>query len=195
MKIIGLTGGIGSGKSTVAKMFNELGVPIYYSDDEAKRLMNTSDQIKKGLIDVFGQKSFENGKLNRAYIAALVFNDKEKLKNLNAIVHPEVKSNFKKWIMNQNAPYIIQENPLIFENNSQHDFDLVITVTAPEKNRIKRVMARDGLSENQVLDRVKNQLDDESKINGSDFVIINDTLNHTKIQVERINQEILAQIS
>ena len=195
MKIIGLTGGIGSGKSTVAKMFNELGVPIYYSDDEAKRLMNTSDQIKKGLIDVFGQKSFENGKLNRAYIAALVFNDKEKLKNLNAIVHPEVKSNFKKWIMNQNAPYIIQENPLIFENNSQHDFDLVITVTAPKKNRIKRVMARDGLSENQVLDRVKNQLDDESKINGSDFVIINDTLNHTKIQVERINQEILAQIS
>ena len=195
MKIIGLTGGIGSGKSTVAKMFNELGVPIYYSDDEAKRLMNTSDQIKKGLIDVFGQKSFENGKLNRAYIAALVFNDNEKLKNLNAIVHPEVKSNFKKWIMNQNAPYIIQENPLIFENNSQHDFDLVITVTAPKKNRIKRVMARDGLSENQVLDRVKNQLDDESKINGSDFVIINDTLNHTKIQVERINQEILAQIS
>jgi len=195
LKIIGLTGGIGSGKSTVAKMFNELGVPIYYSDDEAKRLMNTSDQIKKGLIDVFGQKSFENGKLNRTYIAALVFNDKEKLKNLNAIVHPEVKSNFKKWIMNQNAPYIIQENPLIFENNSQHDFDLVITVTAPKKNRIKRVMARDGLSENQVLDRVKNQLDDESKINGSDFVIINDTLNHTKIQVERINQEILAQIS
>ena len=121
--------------------------------------------------------------------------DLEKLKNLNAIVHPEVKSNFKKWIMNQNAPYIIQENPLIFENNSQHDFDLVITVTAPKKNRIKRVMARDGLSENQVLDRVKNQLDDESKINGSDFVIINDTLNHTKIQVERINQEILAQIS
>ena len=193
MRIVGLTGGIGSGKSTVAKMFERLGVPVYYSDDEAKNLMNTSDHIRKGLIDVFGQKSFENGELNRSYIAALVFNDEAKLKTLNSIVHPEVKRDFKKWISNQSALYVIQENPLIFENNSQLDFDLVITVTAPEKIRVQRVMERDGLSENEVLARVKNQLEEQLKIDGSDFVIRNDSLNSTKFQVERINKEILAQ--
>lgn len=194
MRIVGLTGGIGSGKSTVAKMFEKLGVPVYYSDDEAKNLMNTSDHIRKGLIDVFGPKSFENEELNRSYIAALVFNDEAKLKKLNSIVHPEVKRNFKKWISNQSALYVIQENPLIFESNSQHDFDLVITVTAPKKIRIQRVMGRDGLSENEVLARVKNQLEDQLKINGSDFVIVNESLTTTKLQVERINEAILAQI-
>jgi len=194
LRIVGLTGGIGSGKSTVARMFEELGVPVYYSDDEAKNLMNTSDQIKEGLIAVFGQKSFENGKLNRSYIASLVFNSEEKLKKLNSIVHPEVKRNFKKWILDQSASYIIQENPLIFENNSQDDFDVVITVTAPKKTRIQRVMERDGLSENQVLARVNNQLEDQLKINASHFVITNESLNDTKLQVKRINEAILTQI-
>lgn len=194
MRIVGLTGGIGSGKSTVARMFESLGVPVYYSDDEAKQLMNTSDYIKERLIDVFGKRCFENGKLNRPYIAGLVFNDKEKLKQLNSIVHPEVKRNFKYWLMNQNAPYVIQENPLIFENKNQGDFDFVITVTAPEKIRVQRVMERDGLSEGQVLDRVKNQLEDQLKVKDSHFVITNDTLDGTKTQVERINEEILAQI-
>ena len=194
MRIVGLTGGIGSGKSTVARMFEELGVPVYYSDDEAKNLMNTSDQIKEGLIAVFGQKSFENGKLNRSYIASLVFNSEEKLKKLNSIVHPEVKRNFKKWILDQSASYVIQENPLIFENNSQDDFDVVITVTAPKKTRIQRVMERDGLSENQVLARVNNQLEDQLKINASHFVITNESLNDTKLQVKRINEAILTQI-
>jgi len=194
LRIVGLTGGIGSGKSTVARMFEELGVPVYYSDDEAKNLMNTSDQIKEGLIAVFGQKSFENGKLNRSYIASLVFNSEEKLKKLNSIVHPEVKRNFKKWILDQSASYVIQENPLIFENNSQDDFDVVITVTAPKKTRIQRVMERDGLSENQVLARVNNQLEDQLKINASHFVITNESLNDTKLQVKRINEAILTQI-
>lgn len=194
MRIVGLTGGIGSGKSTVARMFEELGVPVYYSDDEAKNLMNTSDQIKEGLIAVFGEKSFEKGNLNRSYIASLVFNDEEKLKILNSIVHPEVKRNFRQWVLEQNASYVIQENPLIFENNSQDDFDVVITVTAPKEIRIQRVMERDGVSENQVLARVNNQLEDQLKINTSHFVITNKSLRDTKLQVERINEEILAQI-
>lgn len=194
MRIVGLTGGIGSGKSTVARMFEELGVPVYYSDDEAKNLMNTSDQIKEGLIAVFGEKSFEKGNLNRSYIASLVFNDEEKLKILNSIVHPEVKRNFRQWVLEQNASYVIQENPLIFENNSQDDFDVVITVTAPKEIRIQRVMERDGVSENQVLARVNNQLEDQLKINASHFVITNKSLRDTKLQVERINEEILAQI-
>ena len=194
MRIVGLTGGIGSGKSTVAGMFITLGVPVYNSDDKAKHLMNTSEIIKKRLIDAFGEKSFENGKLNRPHIAALVFNNKEKLKQLNTIVHPEVKNDFKRWLKSQNASYVIQENPLIFENNNQGDFDLVIAVTAPQRIRVQRVKDRDGLSEEQVLARVKNQLDDELKIKGSHFVIINDTLQSTKTQVERINEEILGQI-
>jgi len=192
--IVGLTGGIGSGKSTVAGMFITLGVPVYNSDEKAKHLMNTSEIIKKRLIDAFGEHSFEDGKLNRTYLAALVFNNKEKLKQLNAIVHPEVKNDFKRWLMSQDAPYVLQENPLIFENNNQGDFDLIITVTAPQEIRVQRVMERDGLSEDQVLSRVKNQLDDELKIKGSHFVIMNDTLQSTKTQVERINEEILGQI-
>ena len=194
MIIVGLTGGIGSGKSTVAGMFITLGVPVYNSDEKAKHLMNTSEIIKKRLIDAFGEHSFEDGKLNRTYLAALVFNNKEKLKQLNAIVHPEVKNDFKRWLISQDAPYVLQENPLIFENNNQGDFDLIITVTAPQEIRVQRVMERDGLSEDQVLSRVKNQLDDELKIKGSHFVIMNDTLQSTKTQVERINEEILGQI-
>ena len=125
MIIVGLTGGIGSGKSTVAAMFKDLGVPVYNSDDRAKHLMNTSNRVKKRLIDTFGEKSFSKEKLNRSYIAALVFNNREKLKKLNAIVHPEVKKDFNNWLMSQHASYVIQENPLIFENKSQGDFDLV----------------------------------------------------------------------
>ena len=194
MIIVGLTGGIGSGKSTVARMFEELGVPVYYSDDEAKNLMITSELIKKGVIDAFGQMSYESGKINRNYIAEIVFNDKEKLKELNAIVHPEVKRNFKEWLKHKESAYVIQENPLIFENKTEKDFDYIITVTAPEPIRIQRVVERDGLSKNQVLARIKNQQEDQLKINNSDFVITNDNLENTKIQVRRINDQLLSEI-
>ncbi len=192
MKVVGLTGGIGSGKSTVAKMFEELGVPIYYSDNEAKGLMNSSKKIKKSLIELFGLNSYENGKLNRAYIADIVFNNKGKLLALNAIVHPEVKKKFSEWIREQHSAYVIQENPLIFENNNQQDYDHVITVTAPEQVRIQRVMERDGLTKQQVLSRIKTQLEEEIKTKQSDFVINNNDLKNTKVQIYQIHDQLLA---
>lgn len=194
MKVIGLTGGIGSGKSTVAAMFEALGVPVYYADIEAKKLMNSSDAIKEGMINLFGKEAYTNKGLNSVFIAEIVFKDKEKLQALNALVHPEVRTHFLQWVSDQKAPYVIQENPLIFEKKQQSYFDSIITVTAKETLRIQRVMDRDNLSRDQVLDRIKNQLDDDDKINHSDFVIFNKTLENTKAQTEWIHQQILRDI-
>ncbi|MGI9532870.1 dephospho-CoA kinase [Lutimonas sp.] len=194
MKVVGLTGGIGSGKSTVAAMFKDIQVPVYFSDIEAKKLMNSSDKIKSGLRSLFGEKAYENGILNRSYIAEIVFNNRDALVKLNKIVHPEVRKDFEEWTSKQEAAYVIQENPLIFENNSQKDFDLVITVTAPKFQRIQRVMKRDQMSEEQVLARMNNQMDDALKSKLSDFVIVNEKLQMTQERVLEIHEDILSQI-
>lgn len=191
MKVVGLTGGIGSGKSTVAGMFKALSIPVYNADMEAKNLMNTSDSLKKGILKLFGEKAYKKGSLNREYIAGIVFKDKEKLKALNELVHPLVRSHFLSWLDMQSAPYVIQENPLIFEKNDQNLFDYVITVTAKKEDKIQRVMDRDGVGESQVLERMDNQLDDSLKIAGSDFVIVNETLQNTRKQVNDIHQQLL----
>ena len=191
MKVIGLTGGIGSGKSTVARMFELLNVPIYYADREAKNLMNSAVSLKLGIVQLFGEKAYANNVLNRGYIADIVFRDKEKLQALNALVHPEVRKHFLDWVDSQIGPYVIQENPLIFEKSDQHLFDKVISVTADKKIRIQRVIDRDGLSKEQVCDRMANQLDDTSKTELADFVIYNETLENTKIQVNDIHQQLL----
>ena len=191
MKVIGLTGGIGSGKSTVARMFELLNVPVYYADLEAKNLMNSAVSLKLGIVQLFGEKAYANNVLNRGYIADIVFRDKEKLQALNALVHPEVRKHFLDWVDSQIGPYVIQENPLIFEKNDQHLFDKVISVTADKKIRIQRVIDRDGLSKEQVCDRMANQLDDTSKTELADFVIYNETLENTKIQVNDIHQQLL----
>lgn len=191
MKVIGLTGGIGSGKSTVARMFELLNVPVYYADQEAKRLMTSSADLKLGIRQLFGEGAYINDRLNRGYIADIVFRDKEKLKALNALVHPEVRKDFLHWVDIQDAPYVIQENPLIFEKNDQGSFDKVIVVTADKEVRIQRIIERDGLSKDQVLDRMANQLDDAKKTELADFLIYNETLAHTKIQVNAIHQQLL----
>ncbi len=191
MKVIGLTGGIGSGKSTVARMFELLNAPVYYADQEAKRLMTDSANLKLGIVRLFGDKAYINNELNRGYIADIVFKDKEKLKALNALVHPEVRKDFLHWVDAQNAPYVIQENPLIFEKNDQGSFDKVIIVTAEKELRIQRIMDRDGLSKEQVLDRMSNQLDDTKKSELADFVIHNETLENTKVQVDLIHRQLL----
>jgi len=191
LKVIGLTGGIGSGKSTVARMFELLNVPVYYADLEAKNLMNSAVTLKLGIAQLFGEKAFVNNELNRAYIADIVFKDKEKLQALNALVHPEVRKHFLDWVDSQMGPYAIQENPLIFEKKDQHLFDKVITVTAEKEDRIQRVIDRDGLTKDQVLRRMRNQLDDTSKIELADFVIYNDILENTKTQVNDIHQQLL----
>ena len=191
MLVIGLTGGIGSGKSTVAKMFEALGIPVYYADDEAKALMHRSKIIKRKLIRKFGEEVYQNKQLNRAYLASKIFKDKEALAYVSSVVHPKVAQHFKRWIKKQNAPYVLQENAILFENGSYKNFDKIITVTAPLETKIKRVIKRDNTNREQVLSRINNQLSDSEKINKSDFVITNTNLKETQEQVEDIHHKIL----
>lgn len=190
MKIVGLTGGIGSGKSTVAKIFESLGVPVYNSDKEAKHLMTSSQSLKNELVRLFGKKAFEHKKLNKNYISSKVFKNPDLLQKLNEIVHPAVKNHFLEWTTKQNSEYVIQETALIFENSSQDYYDVVILVTAPKKERIRRVMERDGVQEIKVLERMSHQLDDSDKIELSDFVVENLDLEYTHQQVYKIHNQL-----
>ena len=190
-KILGLTGGIGSGKTTVAALFHELGVPIYNADDEAKKLMNESPKIRTQLIELFGANAYSDGLLNRPYIAQLVFKDKEKLTALNQVVHPEVAAHYAAWLSRQTHPYVLKEVAILFELEAESQFDFILTVTAPEQIRLERVMQRDSKSADDVLSIINNQWDEEKKIQKSDFVIHNIDVHQTKIEVEKINNEIL----
>jgi dephospho-CoA kinase len=192
MKVIGLTGGIGSGKTTVAKMFAALGVPVYYADDEAKKLMNSSKIIQQKLQDTFGEETYVSGVLNRKYLSDLVFHDKEKLVKINAIVHPEVEKHFQSWVRKQKAQYVLQENAIIFENNKQDLFDAIITVSAPAEVKIDRVVHRDSTNRDNVLARIKNQLNDDFKISNSDYIIYNTDLEDSNRQVKEIHEKILS---
>lgn len=191
MKVVGLTGGIGSGKSTVSKMFLELGVPVYNSDERAKKLMNTSAEIKNQIIAFLGKESYHEEKLNRAYIAKKVFNDTTLLAQLNAIVHPVVREDFLKWTGEQEYCYVIQETALLFENNAQHLYDSIILVTAPKEERISRVVSRDNGTSEQVIARMNNQMDDEEKLNLSDFVIENIDIERTRSIVLQVHAAII----
>jgi len=191
MKLIGLTGGIGSGKSTVARMFKDLGVPVYDSDTEAKLLMVSSKSLRKDIIKLLGEQAYLEEKLNKTFISNQVFNNAGLLHQLNEIVHPAVKNHFFEWSQNQNTEYVIQETALIFENTAQANYDAIILVTAPQAQRIQRVVNRDGVDKEQVLDRMVNQLEDSKKINLADYVIENLDLNITKERVYEIHRKLL----
>ncbi len=191
MKIVGLTGGIGSGKTTVAALFGALGVPIYNSDQEAKRLMQTSKELKKGIISLFGKKAYKGKKLNKTYISDKVFSDGDALKKLNEIVHPAVRKHFLAWAEKQKTPYVIQEAAIIFENGRSPFYDRIILVTAPQDVRLERVMERDGTPYEKIMDRIKNQWPDEEKIPLSDFVIENVDLEKTRAKVSEVNRALL----
>jgi len=193
-KIIGLTGGIGSGKTTVAKMFSEINVPIYTADTEAKKLINKSKVIKRKLIKLFGEKAYIDEKLNRDFIAQKIFNDKDLLEKMNAIVHPKVASHFKRWLSKQNAPYIIKEVAILFENGSYLLCDAVILVIADKELRIQRVIKRDKSSRPKVQAIINNQWDDDKKISLSQFVINNSNLSKTRKEVKKIHKIILESI-
>ncbi|CAD0008235.1 MULTISPECIES: dephospho-CoA kinase [Flavobacterium] len=185
-KIIGLTGGIGSGKTTIANYFEEKGVPVYIADDEAKKIMQ-SQYIIEQIKTVFGGVVFENEVLNRAKLAEIVFNDSEKLNQLNTIIHPAVKKDFESWLQKkQNYDYIVYEAAILFESGRYKDCDIVITVTAPEEVRIERVIKRDKTSKEQVLSRMKMQWKEEERIAKSNFVIFNDNLKMAKEEVVKI---------
>nr|WP_209309672.1 dephospho-CoA kinase [Tamlana crocina] len=189
--IVGLTGGIGSGKTTVAKEFEKLGIPVYIADEEAKKLMNRSPVIQRELTHLFGKDAYVDGELNRPFIANIIFNDKSFLEKMNAIVHPRVAKHFNKWIFKQNAPYVIKEVAILFENGGDQACDLIITVVAPKAVRIKRLLQRDNTSKEKIEAIMKNQWSDEEKAKRSHFVINNVNLSDTKAQVLQIHQEIL----
>lgn len=186
MKIVGLTGGIGSGKSTVLSYFKELGAATFIADIEAKKLMNTNAELIKEITLLFGSEAYINGTLNRSFISEIVFNNTDKLAQLNALVHPKVRAHFKKFTTTSTAKIVIYEAAILFESGSHNLCDYVITVTANTDERIKRVMLRDTLDKTAVMQRIKHQLNDEVKVLKSDFVITNNTFESAKEQVKTI---------
>ncbi|UAB86082.1 dephospho-CoA kinase [Zunongwangia sp. SCSIO 43204] len=188
---VGLTGGIGSGKTTISKMFKEIGVPVYIADEAGKELMETSAKIRKKIVELLGGESYKDGKPNRPFIASKVFNDKELLEKLNSIIHPAVADHFKNWLSNQSSAYIIYEAAILFEKGSHKNFDFSILVTAPKETRIERVLKRDDTTREQIEARINNQWSDKKKIKLADFVIKNEEIEDSKRQVVHLNEIIL----
>lgn len=172
---IGITGGIGSGKTTVTQLFTRLGIPVYASDDRAKWLMNNDAGIVRRVKQLFGEASYTSGGLNRAHISAMAFGNKELITELNHTVHPAVFADFDRWVKKQHAsPYILKEAALLFESGSYLTLDAMIVVDAPLELRISRVMKRDSAKREAVLARIGNQMPDDVRTNAADFVVTND---------------------
>ncbi|NTS41312.1 dephospho-CoA kinase [Flavisolibacter sp. BT320] len=188
---IGLTGGIGSGKTTVAAIFELLQVPVYYADAASKRLYQTDPQLKASLQQHFGDDIYTEGELNRAKLAGIVFSDKTKLDLLNSLVHPPTIRDAEAWFARQNAPYVIKEAALLFESGSVEGLDFVIGVYAPGHLRIKRVMERDGSSREAVQHRMRQQLSESLKMKLCDFVVTNDEQELLIPQVLKLHQKFL----
>jgi dephospho-CoA kinase len=188
---VGLTGGIGSGKTTVAQIFEVLSIPVYYADPAARDLMNKDPELKKKIIASFGKDAYKNGELNRAYLGSVVFHESEKLNLLNSIVHPVTIRDSENWMKNQKTAYAIKEAALIFEAGIEKYLDYVIGVTAPESLRIQRVVERDRVPIQKVLDRVQHQMDEKEKISRCDFVIQNDGLQPILPQVLAIHEKLM----
>jgi dephospho-CoA kinase len=192
MFLVGITGGIGSGKTTVCKIFEVLGVPVYYADERAKWLLNNDTTVKEKVVALLGNDAYSNGELNRPLIAEKVFADKDLLEQYNAIVHPAVAEDTLSWnSQHLDEPYVLKEAALLVETGSYLNLDKLIVVTAPENIRIERVMQRDGLSEAAVMARIKNQMPESEKVKLADFVILNDGTQSLIEQVKNIHQEIM----
>jgi len=192
MFLVGITGGIGSGKTTVCKIFEVLGVPVYYADERAKWLLNNDTTVKEKVVALLGNDAYSNGELNRPLIAEKVFADKNLLEEYNSIVHPAVAEDTLTWSSQHlDEPYVLKEAALLVETGSYLNLDKLIVVTAPEKIRIERVMQRDELSEAAVMARIKNQMPESEKVKLADFVIVNDGTQSLIEQVKNIHQEIM----
>ncbi|PLX19851.1 MAG: dephospho-CoA kinase [Salinivirgaceae bacterium] len=193
MKVIGLTGGIGSGKSTVAKVFHELfDIPIYHADERAKFLMQFDKSLKSKIIVIIGQEAYlPNNQLNKQYIAGKIFNDDKLLESVNQAVHQQVEIDFKEWVNHQKTPYVLHEAAILIESGFHKHMDGVITVSAAEEIRIKRVQERDKLSSEQILQRINKQLTDVEREKEARFVIINDESKSIIDQVSSIHKMII----
>ena len=189
---VGLTGGIGSGKSTVAQVFTTLGIPVYYADTAARELMNRDPELKEALVRQFGEQVYREGALDRKYLASIVFNDPYQLEILNALIHPATIRDAEEWMKRQQAPYAIKEAALLFESGAAENLDYVIGVTAPLPLRIQRVMRRDNVTREEVLQRVKRQMDDAIKMKLCDFVLENNEQDPLLAQVLELHEKLCA---
>ena len=192
---IGLTGGIGSGKTTVAQVFELLGIPVYYADAASRRLYHTDPELMQQIKSNFGEDMYEHNQLNREKMAAVVFSDPEKLELLNRLVHPPTIRDAEKWMKEQNTHYIIKEAALLFESGSAAGLDYIIGVQAPVHLRIKRVMDRDGVSREEVQRRMNRQIDDNIKMRLCDFVIRNDEQELVIPQVLELDERLRKKVS
>jgi dephospho-CoA kinase len=188
---IGLTGGIGSGKSAVAAIFNVLGTPVFDADREAKVLMETNEELALSIKNLFGKDSYLEGKLNRPYVANIVFNDPFRLEQLNALVHPATISAANNWMHKQIAPYIIKEAALLFEAGTVANLNYIIGVYAPEHIRILRTMERDNATREQTLARMSRQINEEIKMKLCDFILVNDEKQLLIPQVLRLHEKFM----
>jgi len=189
---VGLTGGIGSGKSTVAQIFEVLGIPVYYADIAAKRLMNEDPQLISAITTIFGKQAYVNNILDRKYISSIVFSEPTKLALLNSIVHPATKKDGEAWMQQQTSPYAIHEAALIFEAKVTERLDKVIGVSSPIELRIKRAMERDKVSSDEVLRRMEQQLDEDLKMSKCDFILVNDEQQLLIQQVLDLHEKLIA---
>jgi dephospho-CoA kinase len=187
---VGLTGGIGSGKSLITEMFKLLGVPVMHADAIAKYLMEEDKNLKAAIANLFGEEVYQNGRLNRPLLASLVFKDKQKLEALNALVHPATVAYGKKWFAEQKSPYSIKEAAIFFESGTYVEMDKMIGVYAPVELRLKRAVERDSVSEEEVKRRMQNQMDEEEKMSRCDYVIYNDGTKSIITQVLKIHEKL-----
>ncbi|MFV0530867.1 MAG: dephospho-CoA kinase [Flavobacteriales bacterium] len=192
MKIIGLTGGIGSGKTTVAKQFAKLDIPVYNSDLRAKFLMNSDEELQHQVTSLLGNQAYNQEGLNRKWIAQKVFNSRELLQKLNGLVHPVVKKDFENWIKSQKALYVLKEAAILIESKAYKQCDKIIVITATLENRVKRLQQRDNSSVKDIQDRIQNQMSEAERLKYADYIIENNTnLKSLEDQVSEIHKKVL----
>ena len=192
MKIVGLTGGIGSGKSTVLKQFEDLGINTYSADKAAKKLINSDEDLIESIKSLFGDNIYDNNILDTIKLSKIVFQDSHKLESLNSIVHPAVAKDFKSFIKTNHGDYIVKEVAIIFETNTEDNYDKIILVRAPIEDRIKRVVLRDNITKDDVIRRVNNQIDDSTIIDKCDYIIDNNNLKELKEKVIDIHHDLIS---
>jgi len=192
MKKIGITGGIGSGKTYVASVFQSLGIPIFNADIQAKKIMTSSEKLIKLVKEEFGNDIYKDSDLNKEKLASIVFSNSDKLQKLNSLVHPIVKEELNNWCEKQTSPYVIKEAAILFESNSHIGLDAVICVSAPLELRIERLLNRDDYSEKEIKKRIENQISQEEKEKLSDYIIVNDEKELLLPKIIKIHKELLS---
>lgn len=190
---LGVTGGIGSGKSTVCKVFSVLGIPVFSADDEARKLQDNDIDLRRKINDLAGKDLFTSGRLDRTALAELIFRNRELLEKVNSIVHPAVFSYYREWVKKQDTPYSIMEAAILFESGASEMMDRILTVVTPMEERIERVVKGKRLTREQVTERIMNQIDDETRISKSDYVIFNSEKDMIIPAVLGVHKEMLRQ--